>query len=351
MKILLIITVISLLLNIESFAQWEIQVSPEDHLPNLNSVFLFTDSIGVAIGQNGTILKTYNGGDVWYKINSPTNQNLHDLSFINSDEGWAIGDSIILNTTNGGDSWSFKKLTQPLSFEQASGIFTQIQFLDDKNGWIAGNASSAFGYQEYVILKTSDGGANWDTLGPYSGYEILYDLIFINQNLGWRLGGHSRMDQGYIWITDNGGNEWTKQLFHSKAHLRSGFFIDTQTGWVVGNKLYILKTEDGGISWDERNFSNQFLDRFNCVHFANKTHGCAVGSSGKLYFTTNGGDNWNEEYSNVMVTLNSVFLLNDSTGWAVGNNGAIINQKLLYIIFRCAIFTGIASGINTRGTI
>ena len=67
----------------------------------------FTDSNnGTAVGDNGTILRTTDGGTTWNSQISGTTNNLNSVSFIDSDNGTAVGyDGTILRTTNGGVSF------------------------------------------------------------------------------------------------------------------------------------------------------------------------------------------------------------------------------------------------------
>ena len=64
----------------------------------------FTDSDnGTAVGRNGTILRTTNGGTTWTSQTSGTTEQLEGVSFTDSDNGTAVGlNGKILRTTNGG---------------------------------------------------------------------------------------------------------------------------------------------------------------------------------------------------------------------------------------------------------
>ncbi len=64
----------------------------------------FTDSDnGTAVGRNGTILRTTNGGTTWTSQTSGTTEQLEGVSFTDSYNGTAVGlNGKILRTTNGG---------------------------------------------------------------------------------------------------------------------------------------------------------------------------------------------------------------------------------------------------------
>jgi len=60
--------------------------------------------IGYAVGDSGTVLKTYNTGINWSTQTSGTNNRLNKVFFIDLDYGYIVGDEgIILKTTTGGE--------------------------------------------------------------------------------------------------------------------------------------------------------------------------------------------------------------------------------------------------------
>ena len=66
---------------------------------------------GWAVGYNGTILKTTDGGANWIILNSQTNLSLNSVIFIDQNIGWAVGwEGIILHTTDGGLTWNSESL-------------------------------------------------------------------------------------------------------------------------------------------------------------------------------------------------------------------------------------------------
>ena len=59
-----------------------------------------------AVGDNGTIIKSYDNGSTWTIIPTSTPYNLNKVVFIDSLDGWAFGDhGTILRTIDGGESW------------------------------------------------------------------------------------------------------------------------------------------------------------------------------------------------------------------------------------------------------
>jgi photosystem II stability/assembly factor-like uncharacterized protein len=83
--------------------KWEIR---NTNASQLYGVHFPTDLIGYAAGFNGTgaILRTANGGASWTAQTAPTGFQLHDIFFVGTDRGWAVGDNgTILHTATGGE--------------------------------------------------------------------------------------------------------------------------------------------------------------------------------------------------------------------------------------------------------
>lgn len=67
----------------------------------------FTDiNTGTAVGENGTILRTIDGGATWTVQSTGTRNALTDVTFSNANTGVATGENgTMLRTTNGGATW------------------------------------------------------------------------------------------------------------------------------------------------------------------------------------------------------------------------------------------------------
>jgi len=100
-------------------------------------------------------------------------------------------------------------------------------------------------------------------------------------------------------------------------------FIDDKKGWIVGNFGLGLKTEDGGLGWEKKSFSEEaFLKD---VYFAGQK-GWVVGERGVILHTDDGGDNWKEQTSNGESLL-SVFFIDENKGFTAGSDGTILGTE------------------------
>ncbi len=100
--------------------EWNFQTTPADAKDTLHRTFFLDSSKGWAVGQGGIVLKTVNGGATW-TLACPriTNQapgigrngndpyeELYDIHFLSSTEGWMVGVHSFWHTDDGGASWT-----------------------------------------------------------------------------------------------------------------------------------------------------------------------------------------------------------------------------------------------------
>jgi len=144
MKNISLLFIAFLFLQFSSFAQqgWIEQTSGTTEV--LEGVS-FTDSDnGTAVGENGTILRTTDGGAIWTLQTSGTTKWLYGVSFTDLDNGTAVGrDGTILRTIDGGTTWT----------SQSNGMSETlygVSFSDSDNGTAVGR----FGR----IVRTTNGG-------------------------------------------------------------------------------------------------------------------------------------------------------------------------------------------------
>ncbi len=165
----------------------------------------------------------------WIKQFSP-NHDLRDIEFINRYTGWTCGDNFIYKTTDGGTTWD-EQIHPNVTY------FTQI-FPVNKN--------VVYAVGLWNFLKTTDGGENWITIfsgGTGQGLPDLEGLYFINENTGWLVGNVVAMK------TTNGGISFTDSMRIEEIS-QDVYFKDSLNGILCGYSGGFRKTTNGGKSWD-----------------------------------------------------------------------------------------------------
>jgi len=153
------------------------------------------------------------------------------------------------------------------------------------------------------------------TLLPSITTNNLRCIQFVNENVGW-IGGN----YGTLIKTTDGGNTWQFLSIPNKM-VYSLFFISENTGWislhgglVADPKIY--KTTDGGTTWTPQ-LSGTNSGAPESMFFLNANTGYAA-SQGFFWKTTNGGTTWTQVNSPSGGKLESIYFFTESEGWAAG---------------------------------
>lgn len=183
--------------------------------------------IGFAVGSNGIILRTTNGGTVWDEIPSGVNNLLYDVVFTPSGKGFASGSNILLQTENGGDSWS---PVTGFPFKAPADWIRSMRFLDDNNGFACADIGR--------IYRTTDGGNSWERLNSPTT-EALFDIDFLDHDHGLICGFN-----GTILRTSNGGDAWLPMSSPlGNEHLYSVDITSSGEAYICTHFGHILKLQ------------------------------------------------------------------------------------------------------------
>jgi len=163
---------------------------------------------------------------------------LTGVEFVSPSQGWAVGQGVILATTDGGLRWA-RQLAGRLNL-------TAVDFISAADGWAVGSDS---------VLATTDGGAHWTPLAEPC--PLIRSVHFTSAADGYAVaGGNVTAVGGFgsavpdrggvVLVTHDGGHSWAKAA--APANAQTVCFSGTQDGWLGANgRLY--RTADGGKSW------------------------------------------------------------------------------------------------------
>jgi len=313
MKNILSVTAFIFCLSTTLSAQWSQQ--PTNVLSNLFGVRFTSPMTGWIVGQNGTFLKTTDGGASWNQLTSPPAANLNKVFFSDGLNGWIVGDyNVILSTTDGGVSW-YQNNDNTAYMADYYGITVRV-FGNQKVCWIAGGRS----YTSLSVIEESNGDGVWNPqIIGFAGRMVRVN--FLTNSLGWAVG-----DSGLILSTRNGGIWWNQQSSQTYTGLNDIMFFDSLEGLCVGDKGLIMKSTDGGANWRviQSNPGSIFFKLFlqgDSVAYA------VGGPTNAILKSTDRGNTWtSQSVSGPAGTIfEDVYFVNDSEGWAVGNNGVVVH--------------------------
>lgn len=148
----------------------------------LKSVYFFSPTNGIAVGDSGTILKSVNAGDTWTPVASPIIRDFNSVWFSTPDKGIIVGGNetndsmrVILRTIDGGGTWVVVK-------DELGGWLTDATFVDADTGYAVGDRAT--------VLKTIDGGQTWTQISipGTAGDEYFNAVRFYGQGFGFIAG-------------------------------------------------------------------------------------------------------------------------------------------------------------------
>ena len=98
--------------------------------------------------------------------------------------------------------------------------------------------------------------------------------------------------RGHALYSDDGGATWTQAVVPAQSLLTAVHMHDAETGWAVGHDAAILRTQDGGVTWELTQFEPDWQVPLLDIWFRDTDHGFAVGAFGLLLHTADGGSTW-----------------------------------------------------------
>lgn len=299
-------------------ASWEPQTSGT--VVNLNGVHFITPDQGLAVGDNGIIRLTTNGGDNWQSVTSGTTVNLNDVSFVDDNAAVAVGQGgTILRSTDGGSSWS--PVASGTNFDLLS-----VSFEPGGNGICGGSAQT--------ILHSSDGGQTWTVVQTDFWGGGFWGAHMLDSDFGAIIGENS-IFQPLFAKSVNGGVSWSFFAFYledgnvsNEGRAYDVSFATPNVGFaacrVWDGTGVIATTINGGSNWNSSFFAQPFWG----ISAIDENTAYAVGQGGQIRKTTNQGSSWQAEVSGVSASLNAIHMVGTDVGYVVGDGGLILKRQL-----------------------
>ncbi len=177
-------------------------------------------------------------------------------------------------------------------------------------------------------------------------YRGVYHISIVDENIAWgtAVDGTNGQPVKEFTRTTNGGSTWTPGTITATGTLAPAHIcaVSDQKAWVAmyptsgaGGKVYF--TADGGQTWQDKTGTGMFTNSasfLNVVHFFNENDGFCMGDpvNGKfeLYYTTDGGNTWtpvaagdNPNAQSGEMGWTGVYAAYNNTAWFGTNKGRI----------------------------
>jgi photosystem II stability/assembly factor-like uncharacterized protein len=318
-RIIFLFTIFLSISVLNAFAQsgWRPVSAPTTG--DLISVNFTSGDEGWIAGDGGYLASTKDGGRTWKRYLLNTTEDISEIYFRNSDNGYLVAGRKMFITSDGGENWRETIIFKAGDFKEGTPEFLSIRFADRRRGHVVGSVLNKNGdVINSLVMRTEDGGETWQRLIVPSRTE-LFHLDFSGASHGWIVG-----DVGVILATADGGQSWTLQNSGTKSALYNVDFRDDNEGYAVGGKGTILRTENGGETWTR--VITSFTGTFMRVDFADDKNGWIVGHGGTVLRSSDKGKSWIRQESRTPAHLYGLFMMKKN-GWAVGAKGSIIGYQ------------------------
>ncbi|MBZ2168378.1 WD40/YVTN/BNR-like repeat-containing protein [Marinobacter sp. F4216] len=281
---------------------------------------LFTDLVtvggkAIAVGADGSVL-TVTSEDNYQQAEVPVDLLLTAVDFVDDTLGWAVGhDGALLMTTNGGRSWT-KELDGiaigELMRASAEEKVTRLEQATEEN---PDDADLALKLED-AIFKLEDIEAGME----YGPALPLMDIEFIDESTGFAVGAY-----GMAVETRDGGQSWQYIAGIDNPysfHLNAVFSPAPGVVLVAGENGLLFRSMDKGTTWEPPREVG-FSSLYNFVP-GSGAEVLALGFGGTLFVSRDQGETWDQLDTGSSDTLFG--------GTSLSNGGVLLAQRggLLY---------------------
>jgi len=290
------------------------------------SVFLEIDNYAkrqILVGEYGRILVREDSNSAWLQANVPVQTTITAVDFIDEKVAWAVGhQGVILKTTDGGHNWNKVFDGLQLTNLLKSSLETQVVLLT-----AAFERAEVAGIDEDMLdeieMQLDDASYKLEDLTANSGIEIsFFDVLFSSADYGLVIGAYGAMLE-----TKDGGNSW--EYIGFKVPNPEGFHLNALTTdaekniYVIGEAGFGIATSDQGQTW--RSLDIDYSGSLFGIEVQGNTL-YSYGLRGNMFTSKNQGDTWHRLDTGVTNHIFSADWLNSKELLLVGAGGL----KLVY---------------------
>ena len=332
MKFSILLASLSIFLTYDTYGQiWE-PIRMTENGQNLVAI-AFPDSMnGWMVGDKpgdvrGYIVRSNDGGDNWDEQISATTDPLRDVYFKDGMNGWVLGSTTIQKTIDGGETWTII----PLDSVSPEPNLIDFDFVDTY-AFAVGDGGR--------FLKSIDEAETWIESEIPSKGAFYLAVDFFNAQTGFAVGGFGT--NHFLTRTEDGGDTWEEidVPLSKQGRLHDIQYVDASTIYVTGDFGKVLKSVNGGSSWDSMpriEVASQTVENL-ALYFKDVNEGWIASrrpssSVAFIHHTNDGGQTWTRQYQFIRSPIqffNDILVDESGIGWACGHQeGADLNGEVI----------------------
>jgi photosystem II stability/assembly factor-like uncharacterized protein len=266
----------------------------------------------ICVGQRGHIMYSDDQGKKWTQANVPVSSDLVAVSFPSPQNGWAVGhDGIVLHSSNGGSSWT----------KQFDGRAAAQVMATHHKGWK--NCASC-----HDKIKTPQGapqGTEGALMADVKSFteqgpdKPFLDVWFENDTTGFIVGAYN-----LIFRTSDGGKTWEPWFDRTENSKRFHLYAIRPVGqdlYISGEQGLILKLDQktGRFAAQKTPYNGSFFG------ITGKPGAViAFGLRGNVFRSTDGGSAWQKIETGVQAGLTGATVTQDGKIVIVSQNGDLL---------------------------
>lgn len=298
-----------------SYNPWKLENLPTE-ASFLDVAFTSESNHGWLVGTRATMFETSDGGDTWVEKSLDFGEEKLTFTSVSfsGEEGWIVGKpSVLLHTEDGGESWTRIPLSSKLP-----GSPYEILALAPNSAEMVTDLGA--------IYQTDDGGETWQAL--------VKEAVGVARNISRSQDGEyiAVSSRGNFYSTWRPGDDaWEPHQRNSSRRLQNMGFAKDSSIWLIARGGQLQFSEPGDFeTWGEEvkpEFSASwgFLD----VGYRTPEEVWVVGGSGNLLRSLDGGQTWEKdrEIEDVPSNLNEIVFLSPEKGFIFGQRGVLLKYE------------------------
>lgn len=303
----------------------------------------------VVVGERGHVLVSNDQGKSWKQSQVPAGQMLTAVDFVNERLGWAVGhDGHIIHTEDGGNTWikqrdglkaqseinvallhEAKEKLKAMKVQMAIGpkqvsVATGVTPLAET----AVVEVDEYGYEiTPMSLEDQLEEAKWEVKNAQNRLDSvvvappLMDVWFADENNGWAVGAF-----GTLVHTTNGGQTWEDQsrAIGNKDNYHLNAVIGTSNGTVIiaGEAGFVAYSHDNGKTWSHADLGYDG-SIFGMSVARDGSMIIATGLRGNTFRSLDAGATWETIYPGIDYSLSNSAIFDNKNLILVGTGGSI----------------------------